>query len=59
VEIRYIVTVISSSSEEDVMRVLDTADRCSSSRDIFANGVPLTRDVRIAAPTCERMESRL
>jgi len=35
-EIRYVVTVISASSEEDVMRLLDTADRCSSYRDIFA-----------------------
>ena len=51
VEIRYVVTVTSASSEEDVLRVLDTADRRSSYRDIFANGMPLTREVRITAPT--------
>jgi uncharacterized OsmC-like protein len=48
-EVRYIVTVTSTSSEEDVMRVLDTADRYSSYRDIFANGVPLGREVRITS----------
>lgn len=47
--IRYIVTVTSASSREDVLRMLDTADRCSSYRDIFSNGVPLTREVRLNA----------
>lgn len=47
---RYTVAVESSASEADVMRVLDTADRCSSYRDIFGNGVPLTRTVRLGAP---------
>jgi hypothetical protein len=32
------------------MRMLDTADRCSSYRDIFAHGVPLARAVRITTP---------
>ena len=50
-EIRYVVTVVSAGAEEDVRRMLDTADRCSSYRDIFANGVPLAREVRITAPT--------
>ncbi len=49
--VRYIVTVVSSSSEQDVQRMLDTADRHSSYRDIFANGVPLSREVRITNPT--------
>jgi uncharacterized OsmC-like protein len=49
-EMRYIVTVVSTRPEAEVMQVLDTADRCSSYRDIFANGVPLTREVRLAAP---------
>jgi uncharacterized OsmC-like protein len=49
--IRYVVSVVSTSSEEDVLRMLDTADRCSSYRDMFANGVPLTREVRITPPT--------
>jgi uncharacterized OsmC-like protein len=46
-EIRYVVTVASASAEEDVLRVLDAADRCSSYRDMFANGVRLTREVHI------------
>jgi uncharacterized OsmC-like protein len=50
-EIRYIVTIISASRESDIMRVVDTADRCSSFRDVFANGLPLVREVRISAPT--------
>jgi uncharacterized OsmC-like protein len=44
---RYVVTVTSASPEADVLRVLDAADRCSSYRDIFSNGVPLAREVRI------------
>jgi uncharacterized OsmC-like protein len=44
---RYIVTVESTASSEDIHRVLDTADRCSSWRDDIANGVPLTREVRV------------
>jgi len=44
---RYIVTVESSAPAEDIMRVLDTADRHSSWRDDITNGVPLTREVRI------------
>lgn len=43
---RYIVTVESSAPIDDVMRVLDTADRYSSWRDDIMNGVPLTREVR-------------
>jgi uncharacterized OsmC-like protein len=44
---RYVVTVESSAPAEDIMRVLDTADRYSSWRDDISNGVPLTREVRI------------
>jgi uncharacterized OsmC-like protein len=47
--IRYVVTVSSPASEEDVMRVLDTADRCSSWVDNIANAVPVAREVRILA----------
>jgi uncharacterized OsmC-like protein len=47
-EIRYIVTVESSAAEADVMRVLDTADRYSSYRDIFSS-MPLRREVRLSA----------
>ncbi len=44
---RYIVTVESPAPAEDIMRVLDTADRYSSWRDDISNGIPLTREVRI------------
>jgi hypothetical protein len=44
---RYIVTVESPASAEDIMRVLDTADRYSSWRDDISNGVVFTREVRI------------
>ena len=47
--VRYVVTVTSASSEDDVLRVLDAADRHSSYLDIFARGVPLAREVRISA----------
>ena len=49
--IRCVVTVSSTSPQADVMRVLDTADRLSPYRDIFSNGVPLTREVRLGATT--------
>jgi uncharacterized OsmC-like protein len=44
---RYIVTVESPAPAEDIMRVLDTADRYSSWRDDISNGVPISREVRI------------
>jgi uncharacterized OsmC-like protein len=47
---RYVVTVESSAASEDILRVLDAADRCSSWRDDIAHGVPLTREVRVLAP---------
>ena len=47
--IRYVVTVTSTSPEADVIRVLDEADRVSPYRDVFANGVPLSREVRVSA----------
>lgn len=47
---RYIVRVESSAPAEDILRVLDTADRRSSWRDDIAHGVPLTREVHVAAP---------
>ncbi len=50
-DVRYIVTVASSASDDDVLRVLDTADRCSSYRDIYSNGLPLRREVRLNAGT--------
>jgi uncharacterized OsmC-like protein len=47
---RYIVTVESTAPTEEILRVLDAADRCSSWRDDIMNGVPLTRDVRVIVP---------
>lgn len=44
---RYVVTVTSPASEEEVRRVIDTADRYSSWRDDLANPVPLSRELRI------------
>lgn len=48
-EIRYFVRIESPAPASDVLRVLDTADRCSTFVDLFSNGVPLRREVRIAA----------
>jgi uncharacterized OsmC-like protein len=47
---RYIVTVESRASEEEILRVLDTADRYSSWRDDMLNPVPLEREVRLTVP---------
>lgn len=47
--IRYVVRIQSPAPEHDVRRVLDTADRCSTFVDLFTNGVPLRREVQIAA----------
>jgi uncharacterized OsmC-like protein len=44
---RYLVTVTTASAEADVLRVLDAADRHSAYLDIFAHGVPLSREVRV------------
>lgn len=48
-QVRYIVTVASSAPEEDVLRVLDTADRYSPYRDVFARAHDVRREVRISA----------
>jgi uncharacterized OsmC-like protein len=47
---RYCVTVESAAPADDILRVLDTADRYSSWRDDIAHGVPLTREVRVLVP---------
>jgi uncharacterized OsmC-like protein len=47
---RYVVTVSSPAPDSEVMRVLDTADRCSSWLDNIANPVSLSREVRILIP---------
>ena len=50
-EVRYLVSVESPASEADVLRVLDTADKYSSYRDVFGRALPLRREVRITAAT--------
>lgn len=47
---RYIVRVSSPAPEEDVRRVIDTADRYSSWRDVIANEMPLARELTITQP---------
>ena len=46
---RYVVTVDSDAADEEVLRLLDTADRYSSWLDDLANPVPLEREVRIVS----------
>jgi uncharacterized OsmC-like protein len=50
-EMRYVVSVESTASESDIMRLLDTADRYSSWRDDIARAVPVRREVRLSAPS--------
>jgi uncharacterized OsmC-like protein len=49
-QVRYTVTVTSPASEEDVLRVLDTADRHSPYLDVFARAKDVRRQVRITSP---------
>jgi uncharacterized OsmC-like protein len=48
-QVRYLVTVSSPASEEDVRRVIDTADRYSPYRDVFARAHDVRRQLRISA----------
>jgi uncharacterized OsmC-like protein len=48
-QVRYLVTVASPASEEDVRRVIDTADRYSPYRDVFARAHDVRRQLRISA----------
>ena len=50
-EIRYQVTVESSSPEADIHRLLDEADSLSPYRDVFSAQTPMTRTVSIQLPT--------
>lgn len=45
--VRYVVTVTSPAAADEVRRVIDTADRYSSWRDVIANPVPLTRELHV------------
>jgi len=49
-QVRYTVTVTSPASEEEILRVLDTADRYSPYRDVFARAQDVRRQVRITSP---------
>jgi uncharacterized OsmC-like protein len=49
-QVRYVVTVTSRASEDEIRRLLDTADRYSPYRDVFARAHDVRRDVRIATP---------
>jgi uncharacterized OsmC-like protein len=48
-QVRYLVTVSSPASEDDVRRVIDTADRYSPYRDVFARAHDVRRQLRISA----------
>ena len=50
-EVRYIVTVASRAPEAEVRRLIDTADRYSPWRDVFARANDLRRELRIVEPT--------
>jgi uncharacterized OsmC-like protein len=45
-QVRYIVSVESPASEDEVMRWIETADRYSSYRDVFARAHDVRREVR-------------
>ena len=49
-QMRYLVSVETDAPAEDVMRVLDAADRHSSYLDDFRNPVPVIREVRLTKP---------
>jgi uncharacterized OsmC-like protein len=49
-QVRYVVTVTSRASEDEIRRLLDTADRYSPYRDVFARAHDVRREVRIATP---------
>jgi len=51
VAMRYIVSIETDSSEEDVIRMLDMADKHSSYRDDFANPVPVERVLKMVPAT--------
>lgn len=48
-KMRYVVSVESDATEEDIMKLLNTAERYSSYLDDFANPVPLEREVKIVS----------
>lgn len=53
-EVRYVVCVSSPAAEEDVRRVIDTADRCSPYLDVFARAHDVRRELRITSTSDQR-----
>ena len=49
-QVRCIVTIASQATEADVRRVVDTADRFSPYRDVFARANDVRRELKIVAP---------
>lgn len=49
-QVRCIVTVASRAPEDDVRRVIDTADKYSSYRDVFARAHDVRRELTITTP---------
>lgn len=49
-QVRYTVTVSSPASEDDVRRLIDTADKYSPYRDVFARAHDVRGELRILAP---------
>lgn len=50
-QVRYIVSIASRAPEEDVRRVVETADKYSPYRDVFARANDVRRELRIIAAT--------
>ena len=50
-QVRYVVSVSSPASEDDVLKVIDTADKYSSYRDVFARAHDVRRELRITSTT--------
>jgi uncharacterized OsmC-like protein len=48
--VRYLVSVESDATQDEIMNLLNTADKHSSWRDDYERQLPLTREVRISAP---------
>lgn len=50
-QVRYTVTVVSPAKEEDVRRVIDTADKYSPYLDVFSRANDMKRILRVMEPT--------
>ena len=51
--VRFNVTVTSDAPEDDILRVLDSADRYSSIRDVFIRAIPVERNLEILPTNSE------